>query len=260
MRGCIAVCVGCVVAGGQVASAQTISASVTVHWKNTATGVATSIGPGESAAIWVDVEFSPPVGTPVETPHGAGTVAGLASIFFNLHGSGAPAGSWRTSGPGFNGTPEIDGPLTNTNWQSFGRRVDAAGGWAIGGAGAQGGGPMGWTIHDYVAAQAGQFPLSVPGNSFNPIREIMRMEWTPDDFTTRMITFQSASATHGGVWLLVELPGNIHTTINVPMANISWGAVQIPVPSPSGMLVLAGGGVLAARRRRRAFSIVGTRR
>lgn len=229
------------------------TATVSLSWKNTTTGDQSPLLPGQSAAIWVDVAFSPPVGTAVQTPLGEGEIVGLGAVYFDLLGSGNPGGSYRNSGAGFGGTPEIDGPNTNNNWNDYGRRDDTLPGWALGSLGGQGGGPMGGTIHDYMAGMAGQFPLTPTANHFNPVREIFRIEWTPDDYSSRNVMWHSrktSTPTGTGVALLVQLPGH-YTTIDVPFTGINWGALQIAVvPAPSGMMLLVVGAAGAFRRRR----------
>lgn len=230
-----------------------ISATVTLNWKNSVTGDQTMPRPGESAILWLDVAFTPPVGTLLVTPLGTGTVAGLGSLFIDLIGSGDPEGSWRSSGVGFGGTPNIDGPFTNTNFNNLGRRNDLAGGWALGGVGGQGGGVLGGTINDYMAGQAGQLPLVLPANQVNPVREIFRTEWTPSDYSARVVTFQSrraAASTGTGISLLLVSASEVIIAVPIPAENITWGSALVMIPSPSGFALLMMAGCAATRRRR----------
>jgi hypothetical protein len=185
------------------------------------------IDPGEAARIALRVSFSPPVGSPAAyTPPpgtGEGTVAGFASMFLDLF-----------SGAGSEGT--------------FSNIVRAPG-WALGTSG---------TIHPGGISfiQAAQFPL--PGgnvmNPVNPILNIWRVVWTPQDYLPRSAHFSSAkslSATGTGASLYIEYGGDPEDPMYVSKAvPANFGSLQIPVvPAPSSALLLIAGAVAARRRR-----------
>lgn len=220
------------------------TATVDLNWRNTQTGGQHPIGPGQTADIWLDVSFTPSVGTALQ----GGEVAGLASLFFDLLGSGDTSGSWTLSGPGFVSNAWQHGCPWCPPQANYGRRTDIFGGWALGGVGSAL--PNG-TI---VSAQAGQFPLSPPASAFNPVVEIWRGKWQPGDYSDRIVDFTSQKAEislQTGIAIYILEPGDIHRAIHVQPANITWGSVQVPViPAPSGMLVVVGGAMVALGRRR----------
>jgi hypothetical protein len=238
-----------------VASAQG-TAVVSVHWKNTGSS---TTSPTQipldgvnylSADVWIDVSFSPAVGQPL----GTGLAAGLASIFFDLQAGAAAAGSWAFTG-NFNGTPAIDGPGSNMNWASYGRRLDSVGGWALASEGS------GASDGSLRSAQAGQFPSGPPVNAFNPVREIWRGVYTPDSYLPRMVTFTSqkpmAGTTTSGIQLFT-LDGSTLGSYPLPIGSITWGSVQIPVvPAPPTFALLGMTALAAVRRRRQAASATG---
>jgi hypothetical protein len=221
-----------------VLHAQTPSAAVTVHWKNTGSSAAAPThwypGPGESVDIWVNVSFS-----------GPGNVVGLASIFFDLQAGPNVGGSWVLSGPGFNGSDL--GPGWNANRNNYGRRADLIGGWALSTVGTpQGDGSM-------RDAQAGQFPTSILDvNPANPVIEIWRGRWTPDSYEARTLTWQAqkAAAASTGVILWLDDGGPLPTSVHVEVAAITWGSIIIPIPAPSILSLFGAAAMLQARRRR----------
>jgi hypothetical protein len=251
------------------AAAQQPTATLTWHWKNMTTGGQTPLHTGQSAAIWLDVGFSPPVGTPL--PDGR-VILGLASVILDLAAASDVFGTWVVTGTApvpFPGTPELDGPGTNVpaNWQigdpvvplHWGRRHDPsqpAGGWQFGGDAVYQ--PQGSVVNPpgtLAAIQAGQFPLGTEVNSFNPVRELWRGMFTPAHYTDRMLVWQPrhAEAVSGAVALYAQHPGSPITPVAVPFDGITWGSLSIPVvPSPSALGVL-GFACLAGWRRRRTI-------
>jgi hypothetical protein len=121
----------------------------------------------DSAEVWVNAQVSPPVGSPVSySPppgNGAGIVAGLGSVQFDLRACDVPAGAWTLSGTGFHGA-------TGTN---FGLRSP----WSIGTAGTPhpSGDVMGCVASQYL------FTPSSP-NPANPVQEIWRGKWDYGQF------------------------------------------------------------------------------
>jgi hypothetical protein len=230
-----------VVASGMSAGAlyaQSPSATVTVHWKNTGSSAAAPTqwypSPGESVDIWVNVSFS-----------GPGSIVGLVNIVFDLQAGPNVGGSWTLSGPGFNGSDL--GPGWNLNRNNYGRRLDLIGGWALSTVGTpQGNG----SIRD---AYAGQFPTSIlEVNPSNPVIEIWRARWTPDSYEPRNLTWQAqkAAAAITGVALWLDDGGPLPTAVHIESAAITWGSIIIPIPAPSALALLGAAAVIAGRHRR----------
>jgi hypothetical protein len=122
-------CSALVVVAGfvSVAQAQTFSAAVTVHWKNTGSSAAAPtqhpVQPGESVDIWINVAFAGPA-----------NLLGLSTVSFDLQAGPNVNGTWLLSGSGFNGSNPPPGGLLgvhNNNWNSYGQRIDLVGGWPI---------------------------------------------------------------------------------------------------------------------------------
>jgi MYXO-CTERM domain-containing protein len=242
------------------------SATLTWHWKNMVTSDQTPLHPGQSAAVWMDVSFSPPVGSLLPNGH---ENRGLASLFFDLLAVSDVLGSWVVTGTepaAFPGTPETSGPGTNVpmGWQQgdpvvplhWGRRVDAlhpGSGWSLGGdANYVAHGSVFPPTGSLVAIQAGQFPTTTQTNTINPIHEIWRGMFTPAHYAARDLVWQPARASHGGVTLFSLAPGAANLSVfSVGAANINPGSLSVPVvPTPSGMALLGAAAGVAVRRRR----------
>jgi hypothetical protein len=185
------------------------------------------IDPGEAARIFLRVSFSPPVGTPATyTPPpgtGQGTVEGFASLLINFVGGLGSEGVYS--------------------------HLSRAAGWGIGTSGTI-------TPGGVVDIGAGQFPLPGPGmNPANPINNIWRVVWTPQDYSPRMAHFTSAkgtSASGTGAALYIEYGGDPEDPryLSKPVPA-DFGSLQIPVvPSPSTLLLLTMAAVPCVRRRR----------
>jgi hypothetical protein len=114
-----------VVAGMACAAhAQSFSATVSLHWKNTGSSAAAPtqnpVQPGESVDVWMNIACSGPA-----------NLLGLAILSFDLYAGPNVDGTWELVGSGFNGSnPPPGGALGvhNTNWNSYGRRTDVVGG------------------------------------------------------------------------------------------------------------------------------------
>jgi hypothetical protein len=240
------------------------------HWKNMATGDQSPLEPGQPAMAWLNVSMSIAPGSLL--PSGQ-TSAGLAAMFLDLNAMSNVFGTWVVTGTGpvaFPGTPEIDGPGNNVpqGWQSggpvlplhWGRRNDPGlpgSGWAFG----QGGdgtydpiGTHGRNPGSLATIQLGQFPTTTATNMVNPVNEIWRGMFTPDSYAPRDMVWAAqkspAASTPSGI-SLYQIAGGPVTLYSVPLADVSYGALVIPlVPSPSAMAVLGFGGLVALRRRR----------
>lgn len=168
---------------------------------------------------------APATYTPPPAP-GVGTIAGLGSIFFDLHQSGALGGMWsvlRNAGgpPGFppGGTTNPDGSLS--------------------------------------ATQAGQFILPPNhANPTNPWPSLWQGTWTPSTYTPRSVTFTSAPAAAAGTShssILIQFgpdPENNPQYVGKFVGGIFGSTGQIPVvPAPWSLATFTLAGALARRRR-----------
>jgi hypothetical protein len=185
------------------------------------------VNEGEGAELRLTVGFTPAVGQPISyTPPpgaGQGTVGGFADMFIDVHASAGHNGY-------FHHQTRLAGWTIGSNGT-----IDANGVYAIG---------------------AGQFPLpGMTANPANPIENIWRIRWTPNDYTSRIVTFTSAKAAAAGgtgAALYIEYTGNPQDPeyISKQVAG-NFGGIQIPVvPSPSAAALIAVGGLAIARRRR----------
>jgi hypothetical protein len=260
----------CAAAHGQV------SATLTWHWRNMTTGAQTPLPPGDSAAIWLDVAFSPPVGSVF--PNGQ-VNRGLASVVVDLHAISDVFGTWVVTGAGstpFPGTPEIDGPGTNVpiGWQPgdpvvplhWGRRHDPlrpGSAWGWGGDAwylPQGGFMI--SPGTLTNIQGGQFPPTTETNSANPVFEFWRGMFTPDSYAARGLEWGPGMPIPGPfsgsvVTLLAQsAPGGPLTVFHVPIQHTNFGTLSIPVvPAPSSLAMLGVAGALALRRQRREKAV-----
>jgi hypothetical protein len=93
-------------------------------------------------------------------------------------------------------------------------------------------------------------------NPANPVVEIWRGKWTPADYQARTVTFstQKALAATTGVQLYLANPQGQLISHHVALNDITWGSVQIPIPSPASWVLVVFAGTFAARRERRASS------
>jgi hypothetical protein len=261
------------VAGTAAAVSAQPSVTLTWNWVNLRTNTQVALEPNDSAAVWVNLAYTPVVGQAL--PNG-NINQGLASLFVDLHAEGsgnANAGDWFYTGfhptTAFPGTPEIQGFGTNVpqgytgpgsmplNPLHWGRRNDwFHGGWALGDAAIyQAAGSAKNNPHTLAAIQAGQFPTGTTGNAFNPLNELWRGMFTPADYSDRNIVWQprtaEASLTSGISFYGLPPGGSALVPFVVPIENINWGSLSIPViPSPSSLALLGLGGLIAARRRR----------
>jgi hypothetical protein len=181
------------------------------------------VEPGESALFTVNISFAPPVGTPIP---GAGTVAGLSSIAFDLTADCEHTGTWCVDG--FCG----------------GR----APGWELGSPGTPQ--PNG----DLLECHAGQFVLpGLPPNSQNPVNAIWRGTWTPASFASRGTTTfslrpaQSAGASHSALLIHYADDPQGQPLYNSRFVPGQFGSVQLvqwgPPPLPCGCYANCDGSV-----------------
>jgi hypothetical protein len=212
--------------------------AITLHWSFSEVVAGTTapvsnpngvIEPGESARISMTVSFAPPVGTimtytPPPGP-GFGPVAGLANAFGDLRTTVEGRGTW------------------------YSLQRDPA--WAIGGIGSVYGDGRG-----IAAWQLGQFPLpGATANPANPVTDVWRVHWTPDDYSARTVTFTgqkavSSPGTGGAVYINYGEDPSAPQYLSKPL-HVNFGSLQIQVvPSPSALGVLALAAAAAGRRRR----------
>lgn len=226
-----------------VTAAQAQQAHVTFdwNWKNLATGGHVPLQPGQSAAVWLDVTFSPPPGGTIMVNNQSYTILGLNAIDFDLIAA-TVNGAWGLSGPGFGGTPNPDGPLTNMNANSFGRRSDLLAGsfaaWGSGPAGTPVVSPQTeFTLGSIRSAAAGQtaFAGGLP-NSAGPVIEIWRGHWTPQVYNRSAVFLarqaRGSSGTGASLWIYPTGTNPLETMeiYHVPAPNIDFGSGHIVHP------------------------------
>ena len=192
------------------------------------------IEPGEGALLRLTVSFSnqntvgtfaPPVG-----PYSSGTIRGFGGAFIDLIGTGGADGNWDTApAHGYGVMPpwNIVGPPGNG--------VPAANGAQL------------------TQVQFGQFvfmPIQV--NTTNPISQVFTALWTPSSFAGRWVTFTVASSAAAGTLHSQVLFETSPTSLAGAYCNANFGSVMINVgiPAPSSLALLAVGAAFAARRRR----------
>lgn len=214
-------------------------------WKNLSTGSQAPLGPGHDAAIWLDLHYSPAPGETIMVNSQSYTVLGLADIHFDLLAI-TVRGQWMLSGSGFGGTNEPNGPGTNFNYHSFGRRWDLLDinlfpAWGVGPPGT----PVttahsGLTLGSIASAHAGQseWENRLP-NSSHPVWQIWRGRWTPSSYPRRSPVFMGrraadASGTGARLWVYPTGTDPLLTRImyDVPSQNIDFGITHIIQPSP----------------------------
>lgn len=188
--------------------------------------------PGEAARIQLSVTINPGIGSTTTytppPPPGAGTIAGLGSVFFDLVGFGDQNGA---------GT-----------WAGLAR----ASGWALGGAGTPS------ALGDRVTAcQAGQFVLpGATANSSNPVVNIWRGIWTPQSYNGNywFTAFPAAAggANHSSILVQygVDPDGNPQYVGKYVAAQFNTIQVLV-IPTPATVAALAPIPFLLARRRRK---------
>jgi hypothetical protein len=225
----------CWLVGTTPASAQSPSLSASLNFLEVFAGTNTPvpnpngvIEPGEAARIELTIALSPPVGTHVQTAHGAGILAGLYYIIYDLRGSMAAEGSWS--------------------------HLTRAPGWALGGPGEpQAGGAL------VAGLSAGQtLPPGALANPQNPIEQIWSGVWTPAAYTARTTIFQvdhpSPPPATGSAHVIIQTgtnPNGSPIYSSLPFIPSQFGSVQVPVIPAPGTL---GGWLLAFlvfNRRRR---------
>lgn len=225
-------------AAGASAQSFTTDSTVTINltWSEVNGNGNNMLDPGESAHIRMSVSFSnqnavanfaPSIGT-----FGSGTIRGLGSGFLDLNGSGGAEGSWNLDPNEGYGVDEI---WDITNGQGHGTLAN-------GGA-------------TLLNLQFGQFaPGPAQVNTTNPIVDIWEGLWTPNDYSSRTVTFSTAGAAAAGnavSSVTLRLSATIAASAFVQGNNLVHGSVSIPiVPAPSSLALLGLGGLVVARRRR----------
>jgi hypothetical protein len=188
------------------------------------------LNPGEAARLEVSITITPGIGSPVTfvppPAPGSGTIAGLASIYFDIVGSGDNGGAGVWSG------------------------LSRAPGWALGGVGLPS--PLGDRVS---AAQAGQFVFpGATANPANPVEAIWRGVWTPSSYAgnyafTALPPLSPATA-FSSILIHYGLdPGGNPLYIGKFVATQFGGSVQVlVVPAPAAIPLLLA--PLFARRKR----------
>jgi hypothetical protein len=231
--------VGIAAAFGLTAAAQAQD-SITFHWTWVHTHAWTTllkndpadplrVSPGEGVEFRADMTWSPPFGT-IRTSQVTGItgpVEGFAKVVIDFEGSGNANGM-------FHNVVRIP-PISQPN--------------------------PGWTANYLPGIQMGQFGL--PGstiNTSNPVVNILRIRWTPNDYTPRIVTFTPSGSTITPIFgeLYINFGGpqgsgeEIYTTYQIDNAYFFAGApmaIQV-IPGPGGAVLLGLGGLMCARRRR----------
>lgn len=193
-----------------------------------------SLDPGESALLHLSISFtnqntvanfSPPIGT-----FSSGTIRGLGSGFFDIHGSGDAHGQWNVDP---NGNPPRG---IRPEWDLAGRDGTPANSGA-----------------DLLDIEPGQFPVNAAGiNTTNPVIDIWTGSWTPSSFAERYVTFQLAPNPAAGQFVTSVMMKLSNSTAAGIFAPFSLGSVTIPIsiPAPAaGVCLLCP--ALGVRRRSR---------
>lgn len=182
-----------------------------------------------STPIGSTATYTPP------PPPGIGTIAGLASVFFQILASNANGGSWSNI-------------VRNAAANPGG--IPGGGDWTLGCPGTAL--PDG-TI-DYC--QAGQFLL--PGStaqSNNPISNLWRGTWTPASYSARTVQFVSSTGgLHQGQNILIQYGIDANGDplyVSKKVSQSHAPPISIPVvPAPAALMVIAASILLRFRRRR----------
>jgi hypothetical protein len=183
--------------------------------------------PGERALVQMSALITPPVDSPIHYTFngstGLGTLRGLGLGFYDVLGTGGVRGGY------------VLGPVDPT--------------WDITGG-------LGWGMLSSDGqirnVEFGQFEAGQPNNIANPILNVWRFVWAPDDYSARVATFTTAPGlSSAGVesQVVVRTGGTARHFMN---CLTDYGSVNIPVVPGPGVVAMAVVGVpLAARRRRR---------
>lgn len=242
-------------ASAQVITTAGITANLSMSWQEDPAWAHNDNGllePPERALIsmslsftgqFSQVSFSPPIGG-----FSSGTILGLASAFFDITGGPDDATGLYNNGI-TNPASTSTGPnANNAGTSGYGVR----GGWRLGGATANGL-PV---TNGFASIAPGQFPPDPASvNTTNPISSLVRMNWSPNNFSLRDVIFGvHPAAGVNSIALYLDLNGLVGGVAYVPLSSVTFGHVQVMshIPAPGSATVLLAGVILASRRSRRA--------
>jgi len=241
-------------ASAQFITTPGITADVHLSWVEDPSGPTNNNGildQGEKALIFctititnnVAVQFSPAIG-----PFSSGTVLGLGTAYLDIRSASGDATGLYNNGitaP----TSTSTGPNANTAGTSgYGVR----GGWRLGGNAANGQ-PV---SNGFANIGPGQLPTDPSGaHTDNPLTNLIRLGWAPNSYAERTQNFAVGGALGAGanaIGLYLDLDGGTTGGIAyVPLNNVTFGHVDIPIaPAPASLALLGLGGLVAGRRRR----------
>ena len=241
-------------AGAQVITTSGISCNISLSWVVDPTGPSngdTTLDPGERALILASVSFtggnplvnfSPSIGA-----FTSGTIVGLGTCYMDIRSAAGDASGLYNNGLTNPASTSVGPNAGSTGTSGYGVR----GGWRLG-ANAANGQPV---ANGFANIGPGQLPTDPSlGNSTNPIANIDRLGWTPNSYATRTQTFSAAGAAGAGanaIGMYLDLDGQTGGVAYIPLANVTFGSVNIPIaPAPASLALLGLGGLVAGRRRR----------
>jgi hypothetical protein len=232
-----------------------ISASISLTWQEDPAFSHNDNGvlePGEHALILATlsftannpfVSFSPSIGV-----NSSGTVTGLGTAYFDIRSAAGDATGLYNNGATVPVSTST-GPANNTAGTSgYGVR----GGWRLG-ANAANGQPA---ANGFANIGPGQLPTDpTVANGTNPITNIDRLGWTPNSYSSRTQTFSVSGAAGAGqtaLGLYLDLDGGTTGGVAyIPLSEVNFGSINIPIaPAPASLALLGLGGLVAGRRRR----------
>ncbi len=255
-------------ASGQVITTAGVTATFTMSWIENPAFTHNDNGvlePGEHAIIrttlsftnqYQTVSFSPAIGA-----FTSGIVAGLGSGFIDIRSASADPSGLFNNGITIPPSSSVGPDANSAGTSGFGVRqfFRVAGDTSNGTQVANG----------FKDVQPGQFNASPssPGVQYtNPITSMDRMDWTPNSYANRTVNFAVSAAGGAGanvIGLYLDLDGttdgtqggyaagNTGAAAYIPLANITFANVNIPLaPAPSSLALLGLGGLIAGRRRR----------
>jgi len=189
------------------------------------------------------VSFSPGIGA-----NSSGTILGLGTAYVDVRSAAGDA------------TGLYNGGLTNPSSSSPGPNANATGTTGYGvrqpfrvGGNAANGQPV---SNGFANVGAGQLPTDPSGaNTTSPISNLQRLGWAPTSYAARTQTFSvtpSAGAGQTCVGLYLDLDGgNTGGIVYIPLNQVTFSSVNIPIaPAPASLALLGLGGLIAGRRRR----------
>jgi hypothetical protein len=185
--------------------------------------------PGEGLRMELTISFTPEVGTLVNwgsyPPPGSGTVAGLATVFFELENNGDASGQWshRSIAPGWIGSTGIPQPSGALSHLQIGQVANSA----------------------------------APANPANPIENVWQGVWTPDSYTPRTVTWRrepppAALFPYGSLFYQYGIDPNNNGPLyrSLPVWTPAYSLPVTIIPAPGAAITTLAGALLLARRRR----------